>query len=150
LPISRHHPESIRAQSAAVVLESMYGDNASAIRRVDKLQQPHPDAFFPAAMEIDFACPVPGHVPDWTQILANVEAHPREPDIISLYKAVGLKVIRGQCQGDIRQDFTNHVDDLITFYRKYGSPYRLQFFLMMRADLEEDETRARSHYQDAI
>lgn len=147
---ARHHPDSMRAQTGAAVFQSIQGDNNSAIMYVQAAQHAQPDAFFPAAMDIDLACAIPGYPVDWERILDRVRATPNEMDIISVYKALAMKVQGGKCQSDIRERFTAHVDELIDIYYRLGDQHRSQFFLALRAAIETDQEASRSFYRKAV
>lgn len=145
----RHHPESVRAQTEFAIFESQYGYNSVAITRVRGVRERNPDLFFPMAMDMDFGCAMPEYAVDWAAILERVRARPRDLNITGYYKSIATRLIGEQCPGDIRSQFESHLDDVIGIYRAAGRRNELQFFLMIKADLQEDPERKRELLQRA-
>lgn len=146
----RHHPESIRAQTEAAILESMSGDNVSAIRRIHGVQRAHPNLFYPLAMDMDLGCAVPEYPVQWGAIRDLVERNPFDVNITSFHKTIALKILRDQCKGDIAEAFETHLDRLLRIFRDKGMRDHVQFFLMIKADLQDSPAATRQLLLDAI
>lgn len=146
----RHHPESLRVQVEAAALESMQGDNAAALGRIEALRATHPAAFFPLGMDLDFGCAVPGHEVDWTGVLEAVRRNPHDLNITSLHKTVAIKLLQGRCHQDIEPAFRAHLERMSGLYRDAGMPLQHQFFLMVQADFQDDPEQARQLLRQAV
>ena len=145
----RHHPESVRAQTEYAVLESMQGANEAAMRRIAEVRREHPDLFFPAAMDMDFACAEPGYDADWSHILSLVRANPRDRNITTYYKAIASRVLGNACKADIREPFARHLAEVAAVYRHAQLANETQFFLLILADFQADPERARALLNEA-
>lgn len=146
----RHHPASIRAQTEAAIYESLSGRNDLAIQRLATLEAKQPALFFPKAMDMDVACGSATHSVDWLALQDVIRGNPADNNITAFHKTIALKIQRSQCVSGFAEDFESHLGALIRIYRELRMPQYEQFFLMVKADLQDDIGETRQLLQAAI
>lgn len=136
-----HHPGSARVQMEAARLESAAGGNEAAYRRMLSAMDAHPDDYAPMLYALQLGCagfPVP-----WERLANHIRQHPNDNGIRNqaLYDPVLNLVARGVCPPEFNRAFQRHIDDAIAFYSDSHGGQGLQFFLMVKAQIEPDPQR---------
>lgn len=146
----RHHPRSVRANLEMATLDSEAGDNDGAFERLQLLQETRPDDFSPLAFNMQLGCggyPVP-----WRRIDAYIARYPGDVSIRdqSSYETLVGLVHDGVCVAGFDQALARQVDTAIGLYSRNGLGYGLQFFLMVKAQMEGAPGPRRALLQRAI
>jgi hypothetical protein len=147
-----HRPDSIRAQNLMAIIERRAGDTEAPVRRMARMKVLYPDQFFPWAMDMDFACDLPGHAVDWERVKANALRSPGSPEVLGYFNHIALKVMGGSCAGIGAAELDQQLAQLGEVTRLAGSIRASQYFLLLRASLREssDAEAARALFQSAL
>jgi protein O-mannosyl-transferase len=145
-----HHPDSSRVQMEAARLESMGGGNEAAYRRIVSTMDAHPDDYAPMLYSVQLGCagfPVP-----WERLTHHIRQRPDDKGIRNqaLYDPVLNLVARRACRPEFNRAFEQHITDAIAFYSGSHGGQGLQFFLMVKAQIESDPQRRSSLVRRAV
>ena len=135
-----HHPDSIRAQNLAAIVERKQGGVVSPVRRMQRMKALHPDAFFPFAMDMDFACDIPGHEIDWRAIQRNAADRLATPEVLGFFNHTTIQVANGRCPGIPAAVLDGQLRRLADAARHQRAIGAAQYFIVLRATLRERAT----------
>lgn len=134
---AKNHPNSIRAQNLAGIVERRRGNMTSAIARMAKMKKTHPNEFFPFAMDMDFACDNTGHEVDWAGIHRTAVRDIGGSEVLGYFNHITLVVGSGNCQGISWPQLDAHLARLSEEAKRQGSTWAQQYFTVLRASLRE-------------
>lgn len=148
---ARNHPDSIRAQNLAGIVERRRGNTASPIARMDRMKKIHPGEFFPFAMDMDFACDDTGHSVDWAGIHRTATKDIGGSEVLGYFNHIAIVVAGGNCQGISWRELDSHLARLVTEARNRDATRAAQYYTVLRASLREkiDPTGASELYYQA-
>lgn len=141
---ARNHPDSIRAQNLAGIVERRRGNTASPIARMARMKKVHPEQFFPFAMDMDFACDATGHPVDWAGIHRTAALDIGGSEVQGYFNHITLAVASGRCQGIAWRQLDVHLIRLVTEASNRNATRAAQYYTVLRASLREkiDPTEA--------
>jgi hypothetical protein len=134
---ARHHPDSIRAQNLAAIVEHQQGDLVSPVRRMARMKALYPRAFFPFAMDMDFACDIPGHQVDWPAIRRNAAIRIGSSEVLGYFNHTTIQVARGACPGIATATLDQHLHWLADTAEQRHATRAAQYYTVLRATLRE-------------
>ncbi|KGM53862.1 hypothetical protein N800_03685 [Lysobacter daejeonensis GH1-9] len=135
---ARNHPDSIRAQNLAGIVERRRGNMTSAIARMDAMKKAHPNEFFPFAMDMDFACDSTGHEVDWAGIHRTAARDIGGSEVLGYFNHISIVVANGSCQGISWRQLDAHLVRLADEAKRQRSTWAQQYFTVLRASLREN------------
>lgn len=133
----RNRPDSLRAQNLAAIVDRRRGDVSSAIARMEPMRALYPDAFFPHAMDMDFACDDPMHRVDWEAIRRTAATSMGTSEVLGYFNHIVIRINRGHCAGVDAILMHQQLEALIADALKANGRHAAQYFLVLRATLDQ-------------